>query len=293
MRRPLVRADHAARRAGARRASRAVYAGLAALTATALLPLASASPAGADSVVVGGRPASTADHPWVVAVASPDRFGGGRAGQFCGGVLVGPTRVLTAAHCMSADVLGQGPDNVGDLTVIAGRDRLTGTGGRSVAVASYAVDPAYHASSNENDIAVLTLRTPLPAASAIRPASPGDAAAAPGSEAQVLGWGDTTGQGDYASSLRSSPVTVLSDAQCEKAYPGGSGARYASSSMLCAGDAQGGHDACQGDSGGPLVAQGLLIGLVSWGSGCGLADAPGVYARVTSDLPPVAGAIGR
>ncbi|MCF3963823.1 S1 family peptidase [Streptomyces fuscigenes] len=293
MRRPFARAEHAARRAGTRKPSRAVYAGLAVLTATALLPLASAAPSWAGRVVVGGRPASTADHPWVVALVSPARFGTGRGGQFCGGVLVGPTKVLTAAHCMSDDVLGQGPDNVGDLHVVAGRDRLTAAGGRSVAVASYAVDPAYDASTNQNDIAVLTLRTALPAGSAITPASPGDGAAAPGSAAQVFGWGDTSGRGDYAASLRSSPVSVLPDAQCEKAYPGGSSARYAASSMLCAGDSRGGHDACQGDSGGPLVAQGRLIGLVSWGSGCGLADAPGVYARVTSDLTPVADAVGR
>ncbi|MBP0459629.1 serine protease [Streptomyces montanisoli] len=272
--------------------SRALYGGLAALTASALLPLAAAAPA-AGSAVIGGAPASTSDHPWVVALVSQNRFGSGRAGQFCGGAVVGPTKVLTAAHCVSDDILGKGPDNVGDLHVIAGRDRLTASGGRSVAVRSYAVDPAYRPSTNENDIAVLTLKTPLPASSAIAPERPGGAEAKPGSKAQVLGWGDTTGRGDYAGGLRSSPVTVLPDAQCEKAYPGGSSARYAASSMLCAGDPHGGHDACQGDSGGPLVAKGRLIGLVSWGSGCGLADAPGVYARVTSDLGPVAGAVGR
>lgn len=205
--------------------------------------------------------------------------------------MVAPTKVLTAAHCMSRDVLGPGPDNIGDLHVLAGRDDLLGSGGLRIAVSSYAVDPAYKPSTNENDIAVLTLKSALPASYAIRPAAPADPAAAPGSQAVVLGWGDTSGRGDYAYSLRSSAVNVMTDAQCEKAYPGGSGARYAASSMLCAGDVNGGHDACQGDSGGPLVSQGRLIGLVSWGSGCGLADAPGVYARVTSDLAPVADAL--
>jgi secreted trypsin-like serine protease len=55
--------------------------------------------------------------------------------------------------------------------------------------------------------------------------------------------------------------------------------------MRCAGDPQGGKDACQGDSGGPLVARGLLVGLVSWGSGCGQAENPGVYTRVSAVLP--------
>lgn len=77
--------------------------------------------------------------------------------------------------------------------------------------------------------------------------------------------GDVTGNGDYATSLRSTQVSVLPDRTCELAYPGGADGTYDASSMLCAGESQGGHDACQGDSGGPLVARGRLIGLVSWG----------------------------
>lgn len=300
MRRALVRAAESTGAASAARGggcggswrpSRLVSAGVAAVAAGALLPLAGATAASADSAVVGGSPTTTAQHPYVVALASPSRFGSARAGQFCGGVVVAPTKVLTAAHCMGDDILGKGPDNIGDLHVIAHRDRLTGGGGYVVPVASYSVDPSYDPSTNANDIAVLTLRTALPASYAIAPARPGDPAAQAGNQAQVLGWGDTTGQGDYADSLRETPVSVLPDAQCQRAYPGGGAGTYEASSMLCAGSPQGGHDACQGDSGGPLVSQGRLIGLVSWGSGCGLADAPGVYARVTSDLPPVAAAL--
>lgn len=51
--------------------------------------------------------------------------------------------------------------------------------------------------------------------------------------------------------------------------------------MLCAGDIYGGRDACQGDSGGPLVSNNILVGVVSWGNGCGGRRKPGVYTDVS------------
>ncbi|MEU3187516.1 serine protease [Streptomyces sp. NPDC006923] len=262
------------------------------MTAGVAPTLASPVSAAADSVVIGGQPVRAADNPWVVALSSRDRFGGARAGQFCGGVVVAPTKVLTAAHCVSRDVLGVTPAEVPDLRVIAGREGLLGRGGREVAVRTVRVDPAYNPDTNASDLAVLTLAKALPKSYAIRPAKPGDRASAPGTAAAVFGWGDTTGGGSYAATLRSAPVRVLPDNDCRRAYPGDSGGRYEPSTMLCAGDPRGGHDACQGDSGGPLVAQGRLIGLVSWGSGCGRADSPGVYTRITTAVRSVAEAMG-
>jgi secreted trypsin-like serine protease len=139
---------------------------------------------------------------------------------------------------------------------------------------------------------VLTLAEALPAGFAIQPAEPGDPDSAPGTPATVFGWGDTTGRSDYASTLHAADLTVLPDATCEGVYPRRSGGAYAASSMLCAGDPLGGLDACQGDSGGPLVAGGRLIGLVSWGSGCGERDYPGVYTRITAAERSVAEAVG-
>jgi secreted trypsin-like serine protease len=52
--------------------------------------------------------------------------------------------------------------------------------------------------------------------------------------------------------------------------------------MVCAGYAEGGIDARQGDSGGPLVVGDTLIGIVSFGDGCGKAGKPGVYTRVSA-----------
>ena len=52
--------------------------------------------------------------------------------------------------------------------------------------------------------------------------------------------------------------------------------------MICAAVSGGGKDACQGDSGGPLVVDGKLVGIVSWGLSCALADYPGVYSNVAT-----------
>ncbi|MFE5894412.1 S1 family serine peptidase [Streptomyces sp. NPDC056468] len=247
----------------------------------AAIPLASAAPAAADSVVVGGFPVDVSGSPWTVALSSRDRFGGTRAGQFCVGVAVGRTTVLTAAHCLSEEVMGAPAHQVRDFTVITGRTDLTSGRGQEIRVRDSWVNPAYDDVSNAGDFAVLSLAQPLPASSVIRMARTGDPAYAPGTPALVYGWGDVTGAGDYPRSLRAARVHVLPDTLCQQAYPGGGDGRYQAGSMVCAGEREGGRDACQGDSGGPLVAQGRLIGLVSWGTGCGRAGSPGVYTRVS------------
>jgi trypsin len=257
---------------------------LAVVAVTAAIPLVTpAVPASAD-VVVGGYPVEISRSPWTVALSSRDRFGGTRAGQFCGGVLVGRSTVLTAAHCLSRAVLGAPPERMRDLKVISGRTDLVSAEGQEVAVRSVWVNPAYDSYTNAGDFAVLTLASELPESSVIPMASVGDAAYRPGATATVYGWGDVAGTGDYARSLRGARVQVMPDAVCGEAYPGSSDGTYQADSMVCAGDVAGGRDACQGDSGGPLVAQGKLIGLVSWGTGCGLPESPGVYTRLSHVL---------
>ncbi|WCD99973.1 serine protease [Streptomyces sp. HUAS 31] len=251
-----------------------------AAVATAV-PLVSAAPAAADSVVVGGFPVDVSDSPWTVALSSRDRFGGTRAGQFCVGVAVGRTTVLTAAHCLSEGVLGSSPEQVRDFKVITGRSDLLSGSGQEIPVRGAWVNPDYDEDSNSGDFAVVSLSHALPASAVIGMAGPGDPAYVPGTPALVYGWGDVTGAGDYPRGLRAARVHVLPDALCSQAYPGGGDGRYMAGSMLCAGERTGGRDACQGDSGGPLVAQGKLIGLVSWGNGCGRAGSPGVYTRVS------------
>ncbi len=283
-----------------RRTTAALLGGLAllALAAPVASPAAPAAPAaarttrpsgGSDEGVVGGSPTRAAAHPFVVALASKERFGAERSGQFCGGAVVSSSVVITAAHCFGRDVLGGSWRELDDLRVVFGRTDLRTTAGQEVTIKNVWVNPAYDPRTNANDVAVIQLAHALPGRPAIPMAQPGDTAAARvGGRAVVYGWGDTTGQGSYASKLRSAPVTVLPNERCARAYPGSAAGTYLPASMLCAGANGGGHDACQGDSGGPLVAGGRLIGLVSWGTGCGEASHPGVYTRVSA----VAQAVG-
>ncbi|MFF9086544.1 S1 family peptidase [Streptomyces sp. NPDC014991] len=261
--------------------ARALIRPLALAAALTGIPLVTAGPAAAGSVVVGGFPIDVSQAPWTVALASRDRFGGTRAGQFCGGVAVARTVVLTAAHCMTEEALGVPPNRVRDLRVIAGRTDLLSGEGEEIAVRGVQVNPAYEPTSDSGDFALVSLAGELPQSAVVAMAGTDDPAYAPGTEALVSGWGDTTGGGDYARRLRAARVHVLPDDSCARAYPGGPEGTYRAATMLCAGELAGGPDGCQGDSGGPLVAGGRLIGLVSWGSGCGRPGRPGVYTRVS------------
>jgi secreted trypsin-like serine protease len=265
-----------------RRRAAALLGGLTLLAAAAQL-CTPAIAASADRIVVGGQPASIKEHPWVVALASRARFGSVRSGQFCGGALVAPEVVVTAAHCFGRDVLGLDWHDVPDLRVIGGRYNMRGNAGQEIPLRSVWINPGYDPTTNAGDIAVIKLDRPVTRSSPIPMAGPDDEPAySPGSPATVYGWGDTSGHASYAMTLHAAKVTLLDDARCARAYPGTTVGTYIPSGMLCAGAPSGGRDACQGDSGGPLVAHGRLVGLVSWGTGCGQAGHPGVYTRVSS-----------
>ncbi|MDJ0341572.1 serine protease [Streptomyces sp. PH10-H1] len=253
------------------------------LTALVVPPGVPAATADVKGVIIGGDPAAAGGQPWVVALASRNRFGQSRSGQFCGGTVVAASTVITAAHCFGRGVLGADWRAVGDLRVIADRIDLRSNDGQEVRLRQVWVDPGYDPVTNAGDVAVITLEHPLAAGSAIAMAGPGDPQAyQAGSGARVYGWGDTIGTGAYSPVLRSAGVTLLADQVCEQAYPGNADGTYLRSAMLCAGEPLGGKDACQGDSGGPLVVGDRLVGLVSWGTGCAQARYPGVYTRVSA-----------
>ncbi len=185
-------------------------------------------------------------------------------------------------------MLGADPSQVDDLRVISGRTDLTGEGGEESAVSGIWVDPRYDDRTNAADVAVLTLARPLPGHEGVAARPVRRRRLPPGARATVYGWGDTSGDGSYANRLYAARVDVLADGVCGRAYPGSATGTFDARTMLCAGVDGGGRDACQGDSGGPLVADGKLIGLVSWGLGCGRPGRPGVYTRVSAVAAQIA-----
>jgi secreted trypsin-like serine protease len=251
---------------------------------------AAASPGGpkARPSIVGGKAANPANWPFAAAVLFNGQIG-------CGGSVLAPTKVLTAAHCAYGVDLSR-------LTVVTGRPNLADpTAGETSTVASAAVHPSY-ADSGTHDLAVLTLTTPTSAAAAT-PASASESAAAlkPGKKVFVAGWGSQKPAGGNLSSvLKQVALRALRARFClftfgfDLFYP---------QTMLCAqGTKKLGNkrkrqftSACRGDSGGPVVANtpaGVrLVAVVSFGPRkCGRVY-PAVYAKVAAGADFIAAAV--
>lgn len=296
------------------RAARAIFVALvSAVTTAAAAPAAIAETA--SPRIVGGVATSVTAVPWQVALLQAGT-GPDRTRAFCGGAIIDTTRIATAAHCTyDAD----GPLDPSEIEVLVGATNL-GDGttvaddGTEIAVTQITRDPRNTAAAPfSHDYAVLTLATPLAFDDKIQPIEIATVEEASlwdgngGDVAVVSGWGSTTPQDGapllpiltppptFPNELRAVAVDIYTDPTCAAVY-----GAIDTSETICAGAPEGNRDACQGDSGGPLAAVSdgvpILIGLVSFGAGCGDPRFPGAYAEVApqrSFLKPDAGAVLR
>ena len=238
--------------------------------------------------VVGGSDVPIESHPYQVRLVASSSL---ILETACGGVIRDATHVITAAHCATDEfVLSRQPTAPGNLTVRFGS---ANTGEQqAAAVSGVSVAPRYLAGDNTYDAALLTLAAPLPGYGGARvngipftTAPELQGAIDKGSAAFATGFGATMENGGATDRLQGVSLPLRPDAACDASYPGA----YAGARMVCAGGgaaAQNNPDTCQGDSGGPLAlptgAGFRLVGITSFGEGCGRQNTPGAYVDPSS-----------
>ncbi|KAM9709820.1 transmembrane protease serine 3 [Menidia menidia] len=224
--------------------------------------------------VVGGNISKPGQFPWQVSL----HF---RSEHLCGGSILTPSWILTAAHCV------YGFENSSLWTAHVGLTEQLLHGAQSLAVSSIRYHARYRPKGLDYDIALMKLARPLVFNGQVEPIclpNHGEEFAE-GTMCWISGWGATEEDGETSVVLRSAAVPLISSKTCNQpeVYRG-----LISSWMICAGYLEGGVDSCQGDSGGPLACEDAsvwkLVGATSWGIGCAMRNKPGVYTRITASL---------
>ena len=215
------------------------------------------------SKILGGVQAAPGAWPWIAALLYANDSNVYSA-QFCSGVLIDKSWVLTAAHCV------QGMSAQGIQVAVGAWDLTAFTGSRTP-VRSIRIHPQFSSTSLYNDIALVELSVP----SSIQPITlfSGESVdntppSLLGKLVTVLGWGvaDSTTSWYYPEILRQVSLPVVADSTCNDIY-----INPVLPSQFCAGYWEG-KDACEGDSGGPAVVQvdghWVHAGIVSAGVSC-------------------------
>lgn len=245
--------------------------------------------------ITGGTVASASAAPWQVALFDPEVGSRASDSDFCGGSVINAQWVVTAARCLDdypdSSVLGvfAGSTNLTDSLNLYGyeserRIKHPGYRGNINDIALVKVNEAFNLSLTTLDPVMLPLDIN------------GSTFPAVGETLLSTGWGlsSPTNPASAQTILRSvelQSLTAPGSTSCGSTAAADWNTRY----ELCVGVSGGGADFCTGDIGGPLTADGIdgdgdleteavLVGIASWGGGCGNAARPSLALRVSTYL---------
>ena len=222
---------------------------------------------------------------------------------FCGGVMISKCCILTAAHC----VISFNASNSNSLKVCLGRrsgDCNVGlydneTEQQNERVQCFDADrilvhQGYNKETFEHDIAMIQPKRSKCLkcrAASVKPvclpkSKRDNNYLTSGTTAWITGWGEIQQNSGTSSALRKGKTTLVGRGKCKTSFA--QQGKYLPHDQICADDEVG---PCQGDSGGPLMVRNrqfdsryVLVGLVSWGDGCGVRNSYGAYAGIVQNL---------
>ncbi|CAF4949272.1 trypsin-3-like [Pieris napi] len=224
-------------------------------------------PSVTDDRIVNGQEADIKDYPYQVSFIVNNSY-------FCGGFIVSENYIMTAAHCAQ---------NVDPKTVVLRAGSSFRKNGTIIEIAEVTPFPEYDDPPFDKDVAFMKTTKPIEFSETMQPVAlpPRNRAVRGNSEIVVSGWGRTRqGASSIPDRLMSVKLPVVNYYQCFLVYP-----TVLTTNMFCAGNFfLGGESTCQGDSGGAAVQDGMAVGIVSFGRGCGQALSPSAFANIASPL---------
>ncbi|CAH2979648.1 unnamed protein product [Chilo suppressalis] len=215
--------------------------------------------------IVGGQEIDIIEVPYQVSFIVNNSY-------FCGGFIVSEKHILTAGHCAQ---------NVDPSTVVLRAGSTWRKNGTIIPIAKVTPHPQYNDPAFDKDVAVMQTVEPMNFDETMQPIplAPMNRKMKGGTEIVVSGWGRTReGAPTIPDHLMAVQIPVVTWNQCYMTY-----FSVLTENEFCAGNLfLGGQGTCQGDSGGTAIQDGMAVGIVSYGRGCGQPLSPSVFADVAA-----------